>query len=431
MKTFTHFLPGITLTGHEFQVPLDHSESNGPHITIFAREMVATGKEAADLPWLVFFQGGPGFGAPRPDAPPGVWYRRAVQDYRVLLLDQRGTGLSTPVTFQTLASLPTPQAQADYLKHFRADNIVRDAESIRCELLGADVPWSALGQSYGGFCLVTYLSLAPAGLKEAMITGGLPSLVRPVDDVYRATYRRVAEQNRRYYARYPDDVDRVRAIVDVLASHEVVLPDGGRLTPRRFQALGMAFGASDGFEKVHYLLEEAFVRGPSGRELGYGFLRGVAAAHAFDTNPIYALLHEACYCQGEASNWSAERVRAEFSEFGLDSGGPIYFTGEMIYPWMFDDYAGLRPLRDAGQILAGYADWPPLYDVATLQANHVPVAAAVYYEDMYVERAFSDETAATIAGSKRWVTNEYAHNGLRADGERILDRLIGMVRGQI
>ncbi len=39
MKTFTHFLPGITLTGHEFQVPLDHSESNGPHITVFAREI--------------------------------------------------------------------------------------------------------------------------------------------------------------------------------------------------------------------------------------------------------------------------------------------------------------------------------------------------------------------------------------------------------
>ncbi len=431
MKTFTHFLPGITLTGHEFQVPLDYAHPAGPHITVFAREMVAAGKESADLPWLVFFQGGPGFGSPRPDAPPGVWYRRAVQDYRVLLLDQRGTGLSTPVTFQTLASLPTPQAQADYLKHFRADNIVRDAEQIRAELLGADVPWSALGQSYGGFCLVTYLSLAPAGLKEAMITGGLPSVVRPVDDVYRATYPRVAEQNRRYFARYPEDAGRARAIVEYLATHEVSLPDGGYLTPRRFQQLGLAFGASDGFEKVHYLLEEAFVAGRSGRELSYGFLRGVMAAHAFDTNPIYALLHEACYCQGEASRWSAERVRAEFAEFGLDAERPVFFTGEMIYPWMFDDYAGLRPLREAGQILAEYADWPSLYDVATLQANRVPVVALIYYEDMYVAHTLAAETAATIAGIKCWVTNEYAHNGLRADGERILDRLIGMVRGVV
>ena len=31
---------------------------------------------------------------------------------------------------------------------------------------------------------------------------------------------------------------------------------------------------------------------------------------------------------------------------------------------------------------------------------------------------------------KPWVTNEYEHNGLRADGDRILDRLIGLGRGR-
>ena len=67
----------------------------------------------------------------------------------------------------------------------------------------------------------------------------------------------------------------------------------------------------------------------------------------------------------------------------------------------------------------------------TLRANTVPVAAAIYYDDMYVERAFSEETAATIRGIKIWVTNEYEHNGLRADGERILDRLLGMARGAV
>jgi hypothetical protein len=30
-----------------------------------------------------------------------------------------------------------------------------------------------------------------------------------------------------------------------------------------------------------------------------------------------------------------------------------------------------------------------------------------------------------------WVTNEYEHNGLRVDGERVLDRLVRMVRGQV
>ena len=103
----------------------------------------------------------------------------------------------------------------------------------------------------------------------------------------------------------------------------------------------------------------------------------------------------------------------------------------MVYPWMFEEYEYLRPLREAAEILARHDRWPRLYDAEKLRANTVPVAAAIYYDDMYVERAFSEETAATIQGIKTWVTNEYEHNGLRADGERILDRLLGMARGAV
>jgi hypothetical protein len=34
-----------------------------------------------------------------------------------------------------------------------------------------------LGQSFGGFCIARYLSVAPRGVKEAFFTGGLPPLV--------------------------------------------------------------------------------------------------------------------------------------------------------------------------------------------------------------------------------------------------------------
>jgi len=429
MDTITHRLPGLVLTDHDFSVPLDHDRPGGEQITIFAREAVAPGREDDDLPWLVFLQGGPGYESPRPNGKTG-WLKRALAEYRVLLLDQRGTGRSTPVLPQTLARFPTPQAQADYLKHFRADAIVRDAELIRRELVGENRRWSALGQSYGGFCLVHYLSAAPDGLKEAIFTGGLPPLDRPADDVYRATYRRVIEKNQRYYARYPDDERRAREMVDYLAAHEVRLPGGGRLSPRWFQQLGIAFGASDGFEKVHYLLEGAFVRGAAGWELSYAFLRGFENALAFQTNPIYAVLHESIYCQEEPSNWSAERLRAEYPEFELAQDRPVFFTGEMVYPWMFDEYPYLRPLKDAAEILAAYDGWSRLYDVDTLRANSVPCAAAVYYNDMYVERAFSEETAREIAGIKLWVTNEYEHNGLRSYGEKVLGRLLDMLHGE-
>ncbi len=430
MRLTTHRLPGLVLTDHKFTVPLNHALPGGEQIAVFAREVVAADKERADVPWLVFFQGGPGYEAPRPAGKTG-WLKRALQEYRVLLLDQRGTGRSTAVNYQTLARFATPQAQADYLKHFRADAIVQDAEWIRRELLGQDEPWSVLGQSYGGFCLVHYLSVAPAGLKEAILTGGLPPLDRSPDDVYRATYCRAIQRNRRYYDRYPDDAERSWQIADFLATQDVRLPNGDRLSPRRFQQLGASFGASTGFERVHYLIEEAFVNGATGRELGYSFLRGVEKAFDFETNPIYAILHESIYCQETASNWSAERVRAEYPEFDISPGSPVFFTGEMIYPWMFDEYKYLRPLKEAAHILATYDGWPRLYDAAALRASAVPCVAAMYYDDMYVERTLSEETAQTIQGIRLWVTNEYEHDGLRTKGEAVLNRLLGMLHGEI
>jgi pimeloyl-ACP methyl ester carboxylesterase len=417
-------IQGLVLAEHEFSVPLDHSRPDGETITVFAREVRGAAKADADLPWLVFLQGGPGSPAPRPT---GLepWILRAVRDYHVLLLDQRGTGRSTPVMAQTLARLGSPQAQADYLKHFRADSIVRDAEAIRPQFGGE--PWALLGQSYGGFCSTTYLSIAPEGVREAYITGGLPGLERSADDVYRATYKRLIDRNERYYARYPEDVERVRELVAVLGSEDVRHADGSRLSPRRLLQVGSIFGMSYGFEKVHYLLELAFV---GNGEVSSQFLRAVDEFLPFDPAPIYALLHEACYAQGEATRWAAQRVLAEFPDFELDRDGPIFFTGEMVYPWQFDEYRELQPLKETAELLAELEDWPRLYDVERLRANEVPVAAAVYENDMYVEREFSLETA-RVLGAKAWVTSQYEHDGLRSWGEEVLGRLIAMRRGEV
>ncbi|MFZ1595269.1 MAG: aminopeptidase, partial [Anaerolineae bacterium] len=68
---------------------------------------------------------------------------------------------------------------------------------------------------------------------------------------------------------------------------------------------------------------------------------------------------------------------------------------------------------------------------SALAANTVPVAAVSYYDDMYVELAFAEQTARQVAGLKLWVTNEYEHNGLRADGERVLGRLLDMLVGNV
>jgi pimeloyl-ACP methyl ester carboxylesterase len=433
----TYRQPGTVITERTFSVPLDHDKPDGEQIEIFGREVVAADNPAApggagDLPWLLFLQGGPGFGAPRPVGKDS-WLDRALRDFRVLLLDQRGTGRSTPATRQTLAHLGSATAQADYLAHFRADSIVADAELIRPQITGG-APWAVLGQSFGGFCTVSYLSMAPGGISEALITGGLPGLSATADEVYRLTYQKVAANCREHYERYPQDVDAARRVARELdrraqSGEPVRLPGAGLLTVERFQSLGQLLGSSTGSHTLHYLLEDPF----AGQELNDDFLHRAAQLLSYASGPLYAVVHEACYAQGTATRWAAQRVRAEFGEFSpgaaIDGDGPLLFTGEMVYPWAFRLDPALEPLAEAAELLAERDDWPALYDAAQLEQTEVPTAAAVYFNDMYVPRELSLPTAAAIRGLRPWVTSEYEHDGLRVSDGAVLDRLITLARG--
>jgi pimeloyl-ACP methyl ester carboxylesterase len=406
MPTIARRIPELTLVEHEVTVPLDHSGERAETLTVFARELIGAQRGSDDLPYLVFLQGGPGFESPRQTAAPavGTWLERALRDYRVLLLDQRGTGRSSPI-----GSLPglTPEQQAAYLTHFRADSIVRDAELLRDHL--AAEKWSVLGQSFGGFCVVAYLSMFPGSLREALVCGGLPPLGLPIDEVYARTYRTVRERCAAYYERYPDDRERVREIL----SRELVLPSGEQLTPRRFRQLGLLLGMSDGAERLHHILELP-IDSPA-------FLYDVERASDFSRNPLFAVVHESCYADGTATRWAAERLLPDDLVDGES------FTGEHIFSWMFEDYAALRPLREAANLVASH-EWPRLYDKERLAANEVPTAAAIYANDMYVPRELSEQTAARIGSLRPWLTNEYEHDGLRADGARVLDRLLSLAR---
>lgn len=151
---------GLHYTPHSFTVSLDYQDASKGTIEVFARAVCLVGDEESTKPWLVYFQGGPGFPSPRQNGNSG-WVKRALQEYRVLLLDQRGTGNSSVINHQTLAHF-TPQQQADYLSHFRADNIVRDAEYIRKQF-GVE-KWAILGQSFGGFLLPHLFVFVPRQL---------------------------------------------------------------------------------------------------------------------------------------------------------------------------------------------------------------------------------------------------------------------------
>jgi pimeloyl-ACP methyl ester carboxylesterase len=399
---------GFRSTEYDIQVPLDHDDPNGPSVSVFCREIAAS--EEDDRPYLLYLEGGPGHEAPRAyTSGNAAWLDEAMKRFNVILMDQRGTGRSTPVEVAQLQEMSDAE-QVDYLRHFRADTIVKDAEKVR-EMLGIE-RWTVVGASFGGFCILRYLSAAPEGLAAVLIAGGLPPVDRTIDEVYGATYRRVSEKYSLFLERYPGDAERIERIEKQLADEEVLLPSGDRLTTRRFRQLGWMLGMGNGAERLHYLLETPLT--------SRAFLVDLERALPFNRNPLYFVMQESCWANGERTTWAAERM--------LKGNNAQYLTAEHVYPWMMDEYGALSPYRPAAEGLAAH-DWPALYDVDQLEANEVPAAAVIYADDMYVDANFSQETAARVAGLRYWLTNEYQHDGLVTGGRDVFCRLLEMSEG--
>lgn len=427
MRTTTDRLPGLTLTNLTLDAPLDHADPGAGSIEIFAR--VVTGEGGADKPYLVFFQGGPGSEDPRPSLIPATppWLPRLLAEYQVVLLDQRGTGRSTPISSTLVAGpdgvraeLTVPlaglsaQAQADYLTHLRADEIVNDAERVR-EALGAK-QWTVLGQSFGGFTTLHYLSVHPESLAGALVTGGLSAVQHPVDDVYATTWAIMIAKSEDYYRHFPADRDRVRELTARCASGEVSLPNGDLVSPERFRTIGHRLGMQGGAEQLHYLLEFD--------HRSAVFAHDLAAALPFEgRNPLYAVLHESSYADGVVTGWSAERTMPDRVREDV-----TLLAGEHIHRSVFAQDAELRPFAEAADLIAAHP-WNQLYFPDKLAAADVPVAAAVYYADAYVPLSFSMETAALLPDCRPWVTNEYEHNGVRMD-VAVIDHLLGLLKSR-
>lgn len=129
-KTTIRRMQGLTIEEHILTVPLVWDDpSDTRTIDVFAAVVASEGGE--DLPYLLFLQGGPGHEAPRAfqNSSSPAWLDAALKEHRVVLLDQRGTGRSTPVGDRDLER--GSDAVAEHLTHLRADSIVRDAEAVR------------------------------------------------------------------------------------------------------------------------------------------------------------------------------------------------------------------------------------------------------------------------------------------------------------
>lgn len=482
-KLASYYIPGLYVEDHSIDVPLDWrglepallamglSMRRGAFpdpipgapesIKLFYRVLCAPDRVHDELPLLVYLQGGPGGACPRPTSPESDgWIAEAVKHFRVILPDQRGCGRSSRVSGKTMemiraaaetANVDPARAQADLLKRLLAPSIVRDLEYLRLVGFGGRT-WTTLGQSYGGFLTLSYLSSYPEGIAAAFTAGGIPHVPASATEVYAHTFPRMAEKTRQYYQRYPGDVERIGALADALETSAVMLPDGSPLTVERLQLLGSDFGMKPSFERMHWLVDLAFEEADGSLEgvgamcaargaqesgeadgasiacslaqpiISDGFAMSVLERTSTATNPLYWTLQEFIYANGTCApiRWAAAREKAARPEFDI-TARPLMFTGEAAFPWMFEQCPELTPFRDAVHLLMEDTEFDQVYDPVRLAANKVPLHAAVYFDDMYVDSSLQLDTLARVGASHAWVTNEFEHDGLH--GNRVFKHL--------
>lgn len=460
---------GLLNLRFRISVPLDYKRPEGRSISVVANvtqkyQKSIHGSNVADWMKLVVFpkdlkviaycQGGPGFPCAVPLSNSSITGFLIEKGYQIVYYDQRGTGLSHPIEADGLLELVSGltdesvklKALLDYMQCFRVDSIVEDMEVIRRTLLGQDTKWSLLGQSYGGFCCFTYLSMYQLSLEVVLVTGGIPPIGQPVDRVYEQTYKRTTERNVHYYRKYPQDVQRVKQITKYLSENRVILPNGGTLSVERFQQLGIRFGATGGTDAIHQIVVSFSEALQSSNKPTYAVLNDIQNASSFDTNIIYALFQEAIYCDGPgiASNWSADRMRyaAGNENYVANTASesqekPVYFTGEMVYRLMFDDYVELSKDKDLADALHKYDSWSRLYSTDNLQKitwDTVPVVAACYYYDQYVDFELGMETKKKCMADdnlRQYISSDHFHNGLRANTSKVLGTLFKLLEAEV
>lgn len=475
-----YYLPGLAVEDHSIEVPLDWrgtspaalagvadpcpsrlaSESAGlesdpafagERIKLFYRVVCSPENVGRDLPLIVFLQGGPGGACPRLTSPSSDgWVEEAIRHFRVVLPDQRGCGRSSRVDGARMEALAAQarregvdpaRRQADYLKRFLADSIIRDFEYLRLSEFGG-ARWVTLGQSYGGFLTLANLSTFPAGVAAAFTCGGIPHVPASADEVYAHTFPRMLAKTRGWYERYPEDERRMSLVAERAAAGDLRLPDGSPLSVRRLQLCGGGLGMKPAPERLHSMLDMAFSDGdgscgdalahaggdPRKVALFRGFLEDVQTQTDSASNPLYWTLQEFIYADGKLERpirWSAARQADSMPEFSEDAR-PLMLFGEAMFPWMFREDPALVPFADAMDLLMEDSSFGRLYDQAQLAANEVPLQAAVYFDDLYVDSGLQLDTLSRVGRSHAWVTNEFEHDGLH--GSKVFRHILAEAR---
>lgn len=408
-------------------------------------------------PLLVFLCGGPGAGN-NPSRIPLLNQRFLEDGYWILYPDYRGTGDSSPVAHRT--SLEWVERNFKYL---RQTDIVRDLESFRQWLLGRDTKWTLFGQSFGGWIIMSYLSFQPQGLKKCYLTAGIPPIGVPIADHFKDTYGRIKILNKRFYDSNRENKTLVKGIAKDLIelarrgeSPKLDIPGEGYtgiMTPKRFLSLGRTMlGVESYHDEMHRFCEalktqltEMLEGTRDALELKLVAKLTWLDGFRFWRRAPFALLYESIFvsAKNEASDWMAYRIAQTMPEFswvaaadenildGIEPDGFIYFSGEMIYPAWYKAYDGLERFLDNGSngfrgIAQDIQDYPwhePLYDVAQLHRNPVPVRAIIFEKDFCISCKLSVKAAAQVNNIDYIIHPTLEHSTINYQADKLLDMI--------
>ena len=414
--------PHVQTRVHAVDVPWDREKPELGAFTLFARELFTD----ESLPLLLFLQGGPGNPAPRMMQ---GWIPEALKHYRVVLMDERGTGRSGKID-QTTPEL----IRTEIISKLRCPDVVADAEDLRRHL-GCE-QWDVLGNSFGALCTGSYLSWHPEGIGHAYLTGALPQLGWTADEYNEITLDLLEARIKEFYAAVPWAEDRVREVCEHLGAVDEFLPTGERLSPQRFRFVGVALGEEHGFHTLATLLEEPFIRTGEKKHLSGQFLGHVAAFVGVQVNPLWPVLHETLFGApgAPATNWAAERAATGRPGFDLHADPtnrdePFYLLGNHFFKHHFEEDPALRPFRGVVRDMHEKTDWSPVFNPEQLKNNTVPAVVALYERDMFVPFHRAMESAAQIGNMQVWTHPGWDHDAIYVHGAELFRGIFDTMHG--
>ena len=153
----------------KFTVPENYSYASSQKLQIYWEKLKSTSSSPEAI---VMINGGPGMSHDGFHRETGAgnygkdWFYALRTDYDIYYFDQRGTGESSPLSYDIL--------ERRNIRLYGTENICRDIEELRKNVIKKD-KIAVLGESYGGMVALTYAIMYPDRVAKLVIHDSSPS----------------------------------------------------------------------------------------------------------------------------------------------------------------------------------------------------------------------------------------------------------------